>query len=513
MTEIGATRIARGSAYLFVQDVVIIATDIVGFAFIARMLTQTEIGVTVALTLIVAFAWVFSDLGFSRALIKYIAEYRGRNEDYTALSLTGVLMEASVAVVLAVVCALGAPQLSELFLKSREYTSLFQLLGIDLLFSCIKTTLYDTFIGLDEIPQAAVLYILSNFARQVSVVALLFGGYGLTGLLIGWIIGDLFFTVPSVLIMLKGKDIRVHPIGEIASKVKLFFRFSWPLFVTDIVFFIFGWFDRALLLSFTSLSSVAVYEVACKPFVALITLPRAMRMSLLPYYSEQYGRGSRESIISGVGTSSRLIALIYTPLALGLMVTANPVIALLAGPVYSGGEAILAILSLAAMISGINAAFVGLLFVYNKTPMVLLSNITSVGVGLAASLVLLPSLGVTGMAIARGSAMITLLLVNFAVLRKVLPLKFDREAMWKSLSAAIIMVLAVWGIQQIHFHPYLLPIYVLIGGITYTIALRILKAVNENDIQLVRNLVGNRAPFLMNALEKIFPYTRKTQTR
>lgn len=512
MTEIGATRIARGSAYLLVQEVVVIATDIVGFAFVTRMLTQTEMGVTVALALIVSLAWVFSDVGFSRALIKHIAEYRGRNLDYTAFSLTGVLAEASVAGVLGVVCALGAPQLSELLLKSPEYTPLFQLLGIDLLFSCVKTTLYDIFIGLEKIRQVAILYMLSNFARQISVVALLFGGYGLTGLLVGWIIGDLFFTIPSAFVMVKGKHVRFHPINEIASKVKLFFRFSWPLFITDIVIFIFGWFDRVLLLSFVPLSSVAVYEVACKPFVALVTLPQALRMTLLPYYSEQYGRGNRESMISGVRISSRFIALLYTPLALGLMITANPVITLLAGPAYSAGDVILAILSLAAMISAMNAALVGLLFVYNMTPMFLLSNLASVGIGLAASLVLLPSLGIAGMAIVKGGAMIIHLMVNFVVLRRCLPLKLDREAIWKGLSAGVIMVLTVWGIQQIHSNQYLLPIYVLIGGVTYTIALRILKVVNENDIQLVRNLVGNRAPFLINVLEKIFPFARKTST-
>jgi len=65
MTETQATRIAKGSTYLVTQSIVTTTLAAVAFAFIARILTPTEMGVTVALTLTLGVAHVFSDLGFS----------------------------------------------------------------------------------------------------------------------------------------------------------------------------------------------------------------------------------------------------------------------------------------------------------------------------------------------------------------------------------------------------------------------------------------------------------------
>lgn len=280
-------------------------------------------------------------------------------------------------------------------------------------------------------------------------------------------------------------------------------RFSWPLFLTNIVVFLYTWFDRALLLAYITLSEVAVYNVALQAFTVLSVIPLALSTTLFPYYSEQYGRDEQQKIAAGVHGASRYIALLYTPFALGLAVTANPAITLFAGPVYVNGDAILAILSIFGGISGIAAALGGLLLVYNMTPIALLINIASVGGSMAVSTVLLPSLGAIGMAITKGTAMIVTLVLTVIALRKRITIKFDKEAFLKSWSAAIIMFGTVWLIQQIYFTRYLLPIYILVGGVTYAGALRVLKAVNRNDLQLIRSLTGKHATHLVDVLEKI----------
>lgn len=51
MTETDATRIAKESAYLVTERMATTIIRVIAFAFIARILTQIEMGVTVALTL------------------------------------------------------------------------------------------------------------------------------------------------------------------------------------------------------------------------------------------------------------------------------------------------------------------------------------------------------------------------------------------------------------------------------------------------------------------------------
>lgn len=503
MTETYAVSIARGSTYLMTQKMVTAVISAVAFALIARILTHTEMGVTVVLTLTLTLARLLSDIGFSSGLTKHIAEYRGRNVDYSPLLFSGFLTSASIAGLIAVICTLMSEQLSQLLLNSGEYAFLFQLFSIDLLFSCINFTMNSSLLGLNKIREIALLDLALVLTRQVSAVTFLIHGFGLVGLLAGWILGDFVFLVLGALIIVRGRHLKMDLTREVGSSLKMLARFSWPLFLVSMVVFLYGWFDRAVLLAYVPLSEVAVYGVALRAFEVLYVIPGALSATLFPYYSEQYGRGKHESIALSVRAASRYITLLYAPLALGLMIIADPTIALFAGQTYAAGGTILAILSFFGGISGISAAFGVLLLVYNMTPSVLLINLTSVAGSLVMFPLLLSSLGTAGMAIVKGFTMVVSFVLTVFVLRKRVRVELDKEAMWKGWSAAIIMILVVGLVEQLFFSRYLVPLYVVVGGVVYVFMLRILKVIREGDIQLLRNLVGKRAAPLVDLLAKI----------
>lgn len=78
-------RVARGSAYLVAQSLISTLIGALAFAFVARIITQEEMGIVVALTLTASAAQIISDLGFSRGLTKFVAEDRGKGADYTCV--------------------------------------------------------------------------------------------------------------------------------------------------------------------------------------------------------------------------------------------------------------------------------------------------------------------------------------------------------------------------------------------------------------------------------------------
>jgi len=44
---------------------------------------------------------------------------------------------------------------------------------------------------------------------------------------------------------------------------------------------------------------------------------------------------------------------------------------------------------------------------------------------------------------------------------------------------------------------------VVVGGVAYVVALRLLGAVNENDMRLIRNLLGKKAAVIVDVVEKV----------
>jgi len=503
MTITDATRIAKGSTYLVTQSIVDAAVRAVAFAFIARILTQTEMGVRVALSLTVAVAHLLTDIGFGSALSKYIAEYRGRNAEYSPFLFSGVLVKTWTASLAAILCAMAAAQLSQLLLKSSEYAVLFQLLSIYILLFCFGMTMSSLLLGLNKIREIAILNIMLTLTAQISAVILVMFGYGLTGLITGWILGQLAYFIISVFIIAKGRHLTKHSISEIAPFLRVLAKFSWPLFLTNIVVFVYSSFDQAVLLAYLPLSDVGVYSVALLVFTVLSIVPTALSTTLFPYYSEQYGGNKHDSIMIGVRASTRYMTLLYLPLALGLMITTNPVIILLAGPDYTKGAAVLSALCLFGGITALSAAFGNLLFVYNMTKTFLLINIASVGVGMAMTMVLLPIFGLTGMAVVKGVTMVISFVLTVYVLQRRMRIDFDKEALWKGWTAAIIMFGAVGLFEWIFFKPYLLPLYMLVGGIVYTIMLKLLKVVHQNDLLLIGNIMGKRATPIVKVLEKV----------
>ena len=58
------------------------------------------------------------------------------------------------------------------------------------------------------------------------------------------------------------------------------------------------------------------------------------------------------------------------------------------------------------------------------------------------------------------------------------------------------MAAVVYVVELVRYGKLLLPVYVAIGGIVYLTMLRVLRAVDREDIELLRGLLGQRFAFL-----------------
>lgn len=494
----------RGAAYIAVERLASTLVGAVAFAFVARILTQTEMGIMVGLLLIMGVFQILSDFGFASGLAKYVAEYRGKKADYTLVTFTGIWTKSLLAGFFALACALLAPQLSSLLLKDVSYSFFFQLSALDVFFLCVFATVNKLLLGLNRFLEMAILGVTAVVVRQVFGVGLLMLGYGLSGFITGWILGDFTYVAVGSIILLHERHIKMHSPREVMPHLRRLVKFSFPLFLADSVLFLYAWFDRTILLAYIPLKEVAVYNVAYTAFGVLLVVPAALSTALLPYLSEQYGKNMHDRIAVGASAGARYIVLIFTPLALGLMITATPVLTIFAGELYAEGGLVLAILSLFQSIAGVGAIFTVLLLVYNMTPKVLLVNIMSVGISFAASFLLLPILGLAGIAVVKGLSMILTFVFTVVVLhRKRIEIKLDKEVLWKSWGAAAAMSIIVWLVQLAYFSLLLLPFYIIIGGVFYLAVLRLLKVLNMSDIILMRNLVGKRGRILADVFEKL----------
>lgn len=81
LAELTAARVAKGSIYLTLQNILSTLIAVSGFPFMARLITQEEMGVIAGLTLLTPLAALISDFGLNTSILKHVSELRGKGEN------------------------------------------------------------------------------------------------------------------------------------------------------------------------------------------------------------------------------------------------------------------------------------------------------------------------------------------------------------------------------------------------------------------------------------------------
>ncbi|MBS7657171.1 oligosaccharide flippase family protein [Candidatus Bathyarchaeota archaeon] len=486
-----ASDVASGSIYLTVQSVFTNLIGVFGITYLARAITQEQMGMLTAITLVNSFVQVMSDFGLASSLPKFISELRGKGKDASAHILAAAIFKVPITFLPCLLLFVFSGEVSNTLFGTANRFDLVRLAVIDSFILGFTPIFNSVLLGSGLMKRIAFIGVFSTTVRWSFIVLLLLSGYGFYGTVIGWIIGDLtnllLYIATSYRLLKREETLFRHSISLIPRILK----FSWPLFVSVIVSFLYTWYDKAIILAFLPLTDLGIYDVSYKAFTVLVTLATTLGSALYPFYGMAHGKKDEEAIVSGIKKATRYLAIIVFPLALGLFSTAKPVITLFAGQQYQSGWFILATLAAFGIVYGLLPAFTGLLVIYEKTKTVLLLSLVPV----ASSLCFLPLLwilGLNGLAVIRGVSLLFTFLLTVYFLSKIVKVEIDKEAVLKALASSAIMATTVLIIQQVYYRLLLFPVYVAIGGVTYFICIRIFKVLNESDVSLIEKIVGKR---------------------
>jgi hypothetical protein len=104
--------------------------------------------------------------------------------------------------------------------------------------------------------------------------------------------------------------------------------------------------------------------------------------------------------------------------------------------------------------------------------------------------------------------MLVSFVLTFALVSRDIRISFDFEAVWKSFTASIAMVVVVWLAQQVSYSRLLLPAYAMLGICAYLAGLRLLRGVHRADIELASQVLGKRYQMPVRMLSKILETRR-----
>jgi len=490
---------------MYLQNIADILTTLIYFPILVRMLSQEEVGLTVTLGLILALATTLGSLSLPKAITKFVAEEVGKGCWGAVRNLYKKSLQLSIGLggIASLVLLIIYSVFSYYFSSFGLISPLIVLLSTDILILSVSGFLNGFFYGLQKFKEIAIIAILSNIVRVISVIIMLFLNYSIVGVLTGWIMGDFW----GVVLYLFSAHRDVSPlVGEDEARATLeLIKYSTPLYGTSILGYLSSYIDRFLLLSLMGLSELAVYSVAvtASSFLGMVTYP--ISYVLFPFFSELRGKNSDEGMRIASLKVTRYLSLIFIPMALGIAVVSYPAITIFAGVGYVNAALPLAIFCVTMAFTQIGVATTPTLLALGKTKALLNGQILGVVSNIFIVLMLAPFLGINGAALGRMGLMFTSLGYTVYVLVKSYGFYVDKEAFAKAWVSSLTMAMIVFVTQSyLSFDARLTLLYVLLGFITYIAMLKWLKVVNYEDYLFFKSLFPRRFRKALDLFIKLF---------
>jgi len=517
-------RVARGATFLFVQGFSTAIVGVIYFFILAHMLADRpeEMGIYALLSFILAFFQVFGTFAFPSASVKYIAQHLAEGNLEKAKAVVARVLQTGLLASAVAFVALFIPAefVSTLMFGNADYALLFRLIALSSIFTILNTHALGFLQGMQRMWEVAAVGLAYTLIHTVVGIYLLLAGWRLYAVVVGWLVGFLVAAVAGLILTAKylgvlGKPYPVRPL----------LNFSFPLYVSGGIGFLFGWVDQLLLVSYMSLlygtteaqRLLGIYYVAIRASMVPSLFSNSIITALFPQLSELYAQQGSNSFKEAFRVSTRYSVLIGFPLIVGLATLAYPAIILFAGWQYVEAVQPLIIISIAALFGTLAVAVSPILLTLERTTVVSVLSVISVGASLFLSYFALAylNLGMIGTAWARTFAAIIGLVLSLLVLARHVPISFDKEALWKASAASAFMALSILIVdlgrkflssdsyQFLVIRLHQLPIYVLVGASAYFIALIALRAIKKHDIKLVEEYLPKKLKRVAAWLERI----------
>ncbi|WP_440769310.1 oligosaccharide flippase family protein [Natronorubrum sp. DTA28] len=481
----GISTLAKQGSITFVGNLI---NGALGFAIVmlmTRFVSPSVYGLFVLATSVILFMQVFANLGLPLAIDYFVPQYLDDGEHGKA---KGVIVQVTATVLItsslvAFALAVSATYIAELFQEPAMGIGLL-LLSVTIPMLAIYNVLLTSYYSIKKLQYRVIMRdIVRPIVRFVVTAGLLLVGYGLLGLIAGYVVG-LFvaITIGAAVFVYKAWGLLTAEIELVAPAPLV--KYSVPLAMTSVVFVLMGHVDYFVLGFFLDADDVGIYRVGYMLGSGLMIIFNSLSPVFKPLIAET--RDDIDLVEERFRIMARWIAAITLPVAIFLSLGASSYLAVLYTPQYAEANTIVALLAAAFLF---NVTFGGpdgsLLQGLGYSRVVFGNTLVLFGTNFLVSFTLVPFIGIEGAAIGSAAALFLvgcLTLVEIYYFDGIHPFTRDfAKVVGAGVPAAIAGAPIVYFLESDTIIAGLLPI-VVVG--TYLLTLIATDAFTDADAQM-----------------------------
>lgn len=384
-------KIGQTSLIVFLSKIVASLLGFIGTLYFARFLGAEVLGLFALITTIISWFGIGSRLGIGGAMVKRISEGTEQGE---FLSASIVWIVTSVAVIS--VGTILAQSTVESYVGEFD-----QYVDISVIWFIIIMLILSQFGGaVSRVIEAQRMVHLSSILRTANTgirsilqIALVWAGFNLLGMLLGWIVGGiLVWTVGLYWVQIRPK----RPLNRHFRSLFDYAKFSW---LGKLKSRIFNDVDILLLGVFAPTSLVGVYSIAWSLSKFLELFGSAIRSTLFPELSYTSEQESKQAAAGMVEDSLAYTGLIAIPGLIGGVILGDRLLKLY-GEEFVDGTAVLGLLILAVLLFSYQQQLMGALNGLDRPDLAFRVNAIFVTLNAGLNIVLIPLYSIEGAAVA-----------------------------------------------------------------------------------------------------------------
>lgn len=489
MTDLSSD-ILRGIKVSFVSRVVHILTNGLLVVLLAgTLLGPDEYGLLFLVISIIGVAQLFADLGIARSAARYVSEYKETDASQVPHIVASSLRYRLALVAAVCVSLLLGRELLAGFLDEPALGFLLVLGTAFLAFQSIKVYHVTLFQGFNRVEYSAVVSIVDNLGRIILVVAFVTLGWGVAGALFGYVVGSILAAAVGLAILYvrfyRPLDRADRPDAGLRRQI---LEYSIPLTASRSANVIDRRVDIVLVGFFLNPAAVGFYTLG-KQISEFVEAPAgSVGFALSPVYGEEKAKGATDRAARLYELSVRYILLLYVPAVVGLIIVAEPAILLVFGDAYAPAIPVLQLLSLFVLFKAINSVTTQALdYLGRARHRAIVKGVTSAA-NFVLNLILIPTMGVTGAALATVVTFGAYALANVVIMHRELAVGWLRIGRVAVAATAISLVM---GAMVIFLSPYITNVISLAAVVAFGVAVWALLATLTGllDIERVTDAV------------------------
>lgn len=350
-------KIIKGIIWSMLERLSIQGVQFVVGIILARILSPSEYGTIGLLTVIIAFLQVFIDSGFSKALIQ--------KQDRTQSDLSTIFFfNVLISVMFYVILWFVSPFIAE-FYNNVMLIDLMRVLSLSILFSSlfsIPMTLFTIELNFKSIARSNLIAVV--ISGIVSII-MAFNGFGVWALVIQTVIKSIL-TLILIWAQIKWKPNFVFS----QESFKLLFSYGSKLLLSSILNTSVNNFSNLIIAKLSSTKDLGFFTRGTQ-FADLVygTFSSVLDSVLLPSLATI--QHDRDKLIELTRFTIKSTAVIVTPVLLGLVIIAEPLIKILLTDKWLLAVPIMQIFCIARLVTIISGINVNLLYVVGRTDLAL----------------------------------------------------------------------------------------------------------------------------------------------